>query len=341
MKTHKLIAVLIFIISTSINLWSQTTATQFPELQTIDYNKIDISRVRIDYVNYNLYYVTGVIYDSKEYNLLLEYDGEKQITLLKYYADKDTLSSRSVRPDFRKIRIDSEEKETVRIENARLFNKTYTIDLALTDEKTLEITSLVYRDIDTTRSSPFTSVLDTFENGTAGSGNWRAGDTTLVQEDKTEYFSKYVIDLDQKLGQYKYTFSAKAEGEGWIGYGLHFDVTGEKSITGYGLGESYLVWFTRDPGANKNGGTYVELYRSYSDKNMIRVAGQLINRDIEDLLNIEINYNIKAHLISVIIDKQLGLSFMPNEKIMDFGSKIAFRTLGAKVEFGDLDILGN
>ncbi len=341
MKSQKLLAIIVFILSITSNMWPQTTAGQFLELQTIDYNKIDISRTRIDYVNYKLYYVTGLIYDSEKYNLLLEYDGENQITLLKYYPEKDIISSRSVRPDFRKIQIDSEEKGTVRIENARLFNKTYTIDLALTDEKSLEITGLVYRDIETTRSSPFTNVLTTFENGTAGSGSWKATDTSLVQEDETQMYGKYVIDLDQKLGQYKYTFSAKAEGDGWIGYGLHFDVTGEKSVTGYGLGESYLVWFTRDMNANKNNGTYVELYRSYSDTKMIRVASQLINRDIEDLLNIEINYNIQAHLISVVIDSQLGLSLMPNEKIMDFGSKIAFRTLGAKVEFGNLDISGH
>lgn len=168
--------------------------------------------------------------------------------------------------------------------------------------------------------------------GKAVYGNWNLTIAGAVQADGTLKYAKFPVPLSQTSTQTLYGFSGKATGSGWVGYGAHFFASGSERSNGYGFGESYLVWLTRDEGYYKNDDTYVQLYRSYDDVTMVQIASVAIPESIANELDTEVVYDRTKRTITVWVNGEQRLQQAVQDPIWS-GEAIALRTLGQGVTF--------
>lgn len=163
--------------------------------------------------------------------------------------------------------------------------------------------------------------------GRAAGGSWARRDGALVQGDDAALFAKYLWEVDQGENDLMYSFTGRATGSGWMGYGLHILAGEWESERGYGLGSSYLVWITFDPEHNRNRRTYVELYRSFDDVRMEYLAGAARGGDITTEHDVDVYVDRASSTIAILLDGTRVLEFRDHEMIAT-GSAVAARTLG-------------
>lgn len=164
-------------------------------------------------------------------------------------------------------------------------------------------------------------------DGRAAGGSWNRNGGALVQSNDAALFAKYLWELDQGEDDLMYSFTGRATGSGWMGYGLHILADEFDSERGYGLGSSYLVWITFDPEHNRNRRTYVELYRSYDDVRMEYLAGAARGGDITTSHDVDVYVDRESSTIAILLDGTRVLEFRDDEMIAT-GSAVAARTLG-------------
>ena len=186
---------------------------------------------------------------------------------------------------------------------------------------------------------PTMVAMSGFGMGTGRSGNWTLSGNRLTQNDSTQYFAKYVIPGNQSADQTLYSFTAQAasNAKAFTGYGIHFFASGDKAVNSYGFGNSYLVWFTRDPSYYKSEDTYVQVYRSYDDIKMVQVSSVAITDRITAANNIEVLYDRANATITVAVNGKDVLTYHSPSPIRS-GNKGAFRTLGGPVSFSNFQI---
>jgi len=184
----------------------------------------------------------------------------------------------------------------------------------------------------------YRQVLEGFAMGTPVSGEWTLAGGNLTQENTLLPHAKYLLAIAQKKTNYLYSFSAIATGGGRLGYGLHFFASGHSGEDLYGFGSSFLVWVTRDVEHYRNGGTYVQLYRSFDDRRMIEAGSVLVQDSIAEVLSMEVYVNADVGIISVSINGDLKL-FLPVKDFNFEGTGVALRTLGGPVVFRSLEVL--
>ena len=180
-----------------------------------------------------------------------------------------------------------------------------------------------------------TTLLDDLSRARVQLGDWRLSGRSAVQTDPDQYFAKLMLPAPQKTRPTLYSFSARALDEGWVGLGLHIFVE-ETGKTGYGLGRSLLVWFTRDPDVYRNRLTYLQVYRSDDDVNMARVADALIEEPISGELDIEVLFEPESNYITIAVNGRDKLRYRTWFGI-DEGTGVALRTLG-RAEFRNLSV---
>jgi hypothetical protein len=180
-----------------------------------------------------------------------------------------------------------------------------------------------------------TTLLDDLSSARVQLGDWRLSGRSAVQTDPDQYFAKLMLPAPQRTRPTLYSFSARALDEGWVGLGLHIFVE-ETGKTGYGLGRSLLVWFTRDPDVYKNRLTYLQVYRSDDDVNMARVADALIEEPISGELDIEVLFEPENNYITIAVNGRDKLRYRTWFGI-DEGTGVALRTLG-RAEFRNLSV---
>jgi tetratricopeptide (TPR) repeat protein len=114
-----------------------------------------------------------------------------------------------------------------------------------------------------------------------GPGTWKTEGDVIRQIDPDEFFAKLIgpSPADQTV---RYSFSARSLGRGWVGLGLHVLVGGVKTHTGWGEGDSWLVWLTRDPVHFAKDQTRIQIYHSTSDTQMTLLADQPVAVSIRD-----------------------------------------------------------
>jgi hypothetical protein len=190
-----------------------------------------------------------------------------------------------------------------------------------------------------TTAVPTQSVLSGFARGTSLAGTWQASATSAAQSNSALLFAKYSIPLNQSAAQtlYSFTGQAAASATKFVGYGLHFFVSGDRAGQSYGLGSSYLVWITRDPGYYKNENTYVQLYRSYDDIKMLQVASVATSLNVSSANKVEVFYDKAAGKIMVSVNGTNYLNVSAPNAIAS-GNKVALRTLGGPVTFTQFDV---
>jgi hypothetical protein len=186
---------------------------------------------------------------------------------------------------------------------------------------------------------PSRARLSGFSSSRAVSGSWTAGSTRAAQNDANAYYAKLRIPLAQSARETLYSFDARATGTGYVGYGLHFFVSGEVYGAGYGYGRSYLVWLTRDPGYYGTDDTYVQLYRSDDDVAMFQMASATIADSITSANSTDVLYDPSTGRITVSVNGTEYLSAQVKSPIRS-GSSIALRALGTAV-FTDLTVKTN
>lgn len=180
-----------------------------------------------------------------------------------------------------------------------------------------------------------TTLLDDLSSARVQLGDWRLSGRNAVQTDPEQYFAKLMLPAPQRTRPTLYSFSARALDEGWVGLGLHIFVE-ETGKTGYGLGRSLLVWFTRDPDVYRNRLTYLQVYRSDDDVNMARVADALIEEPISGELDIEVLFEPENNYITIAVNGRDKLRYRTWFGI-DEGTGVALRTLG-RAEFRNLSV---
>ena len=179
------------------------------------------------------------------------------------------------------------------------------------------------------------SVLQGFDGGEGQIGSWALNEGTLRQLDPNQYFAKYLIDVPQTAQRTLYRFSTRSLDDGWVGVGLHIFVSSVDK-RGYGLGDSLLIWFTRDPSVYGSNNTFLQVYRSSDDVNMGRVAGAMISEPIAESLQASVLYEPETGYLTIAVNGEDKIRYRAWFDI-NRGVQIAFRSLGRAL-FNDFSV---
>lgn len=170
----------------------------------------------------------------------------------------------------------------------------------------------------------------------AVTGDWRLSRSRAVQDDPDAFYAKLRLPFEQDATPRHYRFLASSLDPGWVGLGLHFAVESVERPAGYGHGESILVWLTRDPATYGVSDTFVEVYISYDDVNMERVAQARSPSRLAERTALEILFDPAAGFLTIAVN---GVEYLRYRLTLPPGAsaELTVRTLGrAMVE--DLEV---
>lgn len=175
------------------------------------------------------------------------------------------------------------------------------------------------------------------EAGEAVSGRWETeGSETVVQTDPEARFAKLVFPYRQDSRPRLYRMVTRAVGDGWAGVGMHLGVTEVQAPAGYGHGRSVLVWLTRDARTYGDETTFLEVYISYDDVTMNRVAQSALNADLSDTTALEVLMDPGVGMLTVAVDGVEQFRYRVN-MAHGTGLELALRALG-QGEFSSLEV---
>lgn len=182
------------------------------------------------------------------------------------------------------------------------------------------------------------TVLTSFEPSDAQLGLWYVGEKSAKQLEKSMLFGKLILPVTQDDRPFLYSFKARSTDPDneWVGLGLHIFVENVEK-RGYGLGDSLLVWLTRDQEVYKNNYTYLQLYRSDDDVNMERMMDAVIQEPVTQFLRIEVLYQPVHQYITIAVNGEEKIRYKTWFGIED-GVQVALRSLGT-AEFTDLSVI--
>ena len=180
-------------------------------------------------------------------------------------------------------------------------------------------------------------LLDGFGRSVPQIGSWTVKADSAVQTDPEQYFAKLLLPIEQQTRPTRYSYRTRSTGSGWVGTGLHIFVTDTTGKKGYGLGNSLLVWLTRDPEYYGTDTTRLQLYRSDDAVQMEMVLDALIEEPISDFLAMDVVYDPVEEYISVSVDGTEKIRYKTWFDI-ESGLEIALRSLGGGAEFRDLAV---
>jgi hypothetical protein len=181
------------------------------------------------------------------------------------------------------------------------------------------------------------NLLKGFRRSVPQIGSWTVEADSAVQTDPEQYFAKLLLPIEQRTQPTRYSYRTRSTGSGWVGTGLHIFVTDTTGKKGYGLGNSLLVWLTRDPEYYGTDDTRLQLYRSDDAVQMEMVLDALIEEPMGDFLAMDVVYDPVEEYISVSVD---GIEKIRYKTWFDIesGLEIALRSLGGGAEFRDLAV---
>jgi len=176
-----------------------------------------------------------------------------------------------------------------------------------------------------------------FGSMVADTGSWDATGGRAIQRDGEAYFAKAAVEVVQSETPTIYAVTMKSlEENGWAGVGLHLFVSNVERRRGYGMGQSLLVWLTRDPARRGTNRTYLQVYRSDNDVLMERVVDAAIEESVSDQLRVEVLYEPVNQYITVAVNGQDKVRYRTWFDI-DTGVELALRALG-RAEFQNLQV---
>lgn len=174
------------------------------------------------------------------------------------------------------------------------------------------------------------------EETTLQFGSWSMRDGHYNQTDGSKLYAKRVIPVEQSGSEQLYSFEGASSGKGWRGFGLHFLASDVDPASKYGLGESYLIWITRDSKFYHTGKTYVQLYRSETYYEMVQLASNAVEMDSNGMNQYHVYVNHDENTISVFAGGKKVFTYEDSEMISE-GSHIALRSLDT-AEFSNVEV---
>lgn len=171
------------------------------------------------------------------------------------------------------------------------------------------------------------TVMPDPELASPAGGTWSLSDRGLTQSNPQTLFGKYAGSYSPQGAQLVYGISGRANGDGWRGFGLHFQASGSVNKDRYGFGESYLIWVTRDPMNLGTDQTFVQLYKSFSDTSMIQVASTAIDGDIADGVEVNVVADRMAGTVHVVYDGEVLFDYEDDDFYVG-SNQVAVRALG-------------
>jgi len=190
------------------------------------------------------------------------------------------------------------------------------------------------------RASPPTPIvaaapsLAGFASAKPGLGTWSFDSKTARQEDAEQFFAKLLLDKAPQAAAFKLSFSARSQGRGWVGLGVHILVDKARTHKGFGEGESWLIWLTRDPVHYTQDPVRIQIYRSRGDVDMVLVAEAPAPLSIFEFNRFDISADPAAGTIGVSINGEALLSYDAGDALGE-GAVLALRTLD-RAEFKEL-----
>jgi len=168
------------------------------------------------------------------------------------------------------------------------------------------------------------------------SGAWKRKDTMAVMTDPKSMFAKLVVPSPGIAGPVAYEFKARAAGSGWVGFGLHIHGKGTWKMSGYGGGDSLLVWITSDPKTFGDTAPRLQVYRSTGEVSMKSLASVKLEGSAFKLRDYRVEYDPAAGTLAVLVDGVPGLevAHLKNSPKCDY---LALRALDL-AEFSDIRI---
>ena len=170
-------------------------------------------------------------------------------------------------------------------------------------------------------------VLSGFDGGRPILGSWSVAGNQLNQSAADQRFAKYRVPVSQNADELVYTFSGTGQANGWSGYGIHILASGATNERLYGHGSSYLVWVTRDPARMHSDQTFVQLYRSTSDTQMVQVASVAVDQPISTPLDITVYVNRPEQRIILGVGNEPLFSYA-DANMIGSGTDVVARALG-------------
>lgn len=171
----------------------------------------------------------------------------------------------------------------------------------------------------------------------AGTGEWHASDgNRITQTDPEARFAKLVLPYRQDSRPRLYRMLTRASSDGWAGVGMHLAVTDVELPAGYGHGRSVLVWLTRDVQVYGDETTFLEVYISYDDVTMNRVAQSALDSDLSEMTALEVLMDPGAGMLTVAVDGVEQFRYRVHLP-QGAGLELALRALG-RGEFSDLEV---
>jgi hypothetical protein len=154
--------------------------------------------------------------------------------------------------------------------------------------------------------------------------------------DGRQMYAKLAVATPGLSGPAAYGFKARARGEGWVGFGLHIHGRGSWKLSGYGGGDSILIWITSDPKAYGDAAPRLQVYRSRGEVDMTLVAQARVSGSAFELRDYRVEYDPGTGLVEIFVDglKSLSASGLKNPGPSDYA---ALRALDL-AEFSDFSI---
>ncbi len=343
--------------------------------QTVDPDLLDLSQAKATIAGPARVYVRSILYDGTELSVMLVYNGEDGATIMGPYFAEDKYLQDSYDLDYTEFRItadgmlgiydvvlgedmaysgkvrwdgrqdlrlvsfwQTEPPMTCDEQVAALYNRIQELEKQKGGEKVVEekIVEKVVREGE--RELPTRTAFSGFSGGKTLSGSWSVTSGSARQSDTKQLFAKYSLPFSQNARETLYGFTARASGDGWMGYGLHFRASGGKSGSTYGFGKSFLLWITRDPFYYGTDRTYLQLYRSYDDVTMTQIASVSIPESIESELDVQVYYNRSQNALVAYVNGEERLEYYEVDPAIWSGADLALRTLGARVEFSGFSV---
>lgn len=194
------------------------------------------------------------------------------------------------------------------------------------------------RDLENPRVPNLPRVLHSgFDGQSISFGDWARPGDSLRQTDSQARFAKVVFPVRQSGGEFTFSIEATVPDSGWVGYGLHFLADRTETVLGYGYGDSYLLWLTRDP-RNQSDRGYIQLYRSFNDIHMVEVASAVLPISSFERVRATVYVNAPENEAQVFVEGRYAFSF-PADNLKTRGTSVAVRALGP-VTFTDLTVRG-
>lgn len=173
-------------------------------------------------------------------------------------------------------------------------------------------------------------------NATPLEGEWEVTVDTALQSDRSARFAKLRIGYQQDSRPRLYRFLAQSLDDGWAGWGLHFSIEDVEHPKGYGHGQSFLVWLTRDESVYGTDDTFLEIYRSYDDVSMDRVAQARTQGSLSEDLALEVLFDPGSSYVTIAVNGTEHIRYRL-EYPSGSSAELAFRSLG-RTEFRHLEI---